>query len=169
MKPSGIKDRGSPAGFTLHEMAISMLIITMVIAGAWNVFTLFQRSYNETTLMRTAAARGSRGLELMIYGVGTNAGLREASTNNVSITTNAASWKITYMGTNLFFQYTTNTQSIVDQSGKTICTNLISSRLVPSVPRTSVTNGCTIALTVVEQGGGRVDTNAMSTFVQFRN
>jgi hypothetical protein len=157
-------------GFTLHEMMISTTIMTIVIVGSWNLFSLFQRSYNETSLLRTASSGASLGLERMVYGVGTNAGLREAATGSVVMVTNTlpASWQITFNGTNQYFRYSTNTQSIVDQSNKAICRHVVASQIVPSIPE-GFTNGCTISVTIVEKGGGRSDTNTMATFVQFRN
>jgi prepilin-type N-terminal cleavage/methylation domain-containing protein len=171
MKTSGIKARRFSGGFTLVEMAVSMAILTMVIVGAWDVFTLFQRSYNETTLMRMAAARASLALDRMVYGVSTNPGLREVQSSSVVITYPSGGWQIAY--TNIFFQYTTNLQCITwsnstSQSSKFICTNVIASTL-NCTTNGFTTNGCTIAVAVAEKGGGRIDTNTMTTFVEFRN
>ncbi|MGA2220447.1 MAG: prepilin-type N-terminal cleavage/methylation domain-containing protein [Verrucomicrobiia bacterium] len=178
MKPSGIKARRFSGGFTLVEMAVSMAILTMVIVGAWNVFTLFQRSYNETTLMRTAAARASLALDRMVYGVSTNPGLREVQSSSIVITYPSGGWKIAYTNiffdqSNLFLQYTTNLQCITwsnstSQSSKFICTNVIASTL-NCTTKGFTTNGCAISVTVAEKGGGRIDTNTMTTFVEFRN
>jgi hypothetical protein len=171
MNTSMTRRRRVCGGFTLHEMAISTAIMTMVIAGSWNLFTMFQRSYNKTSLLSTSSSGASLGLERMVYGVGDNMGLREAATGSVVIVTNTlpASWTITFNSGNQYFQYTTNTQSIVDQSNKVICGHVVASRIVPSVSQQGATYGCTISVTVVENGGGRSDTNTMATFVQFRN
>ncbi len=161
MKALRANGRRISDGFTLAEMAISMGICTVVIAGMLSLFVVFLRSYNSTTLMRNISARASTGLERMVYGVGTNAGLREAAAANVVVTYPSGGWQISY--TNLFFQYTTNTMTITDQSGKVICTNVIASTL------TNDSVSCRVAVTVSESAGGRAYTNTMSTFVQFRN
>ena len=161
MKTSKRDARRSSGGFTLAEMAVSMGIATVVIAGMLTLFISFLRSYNSTTLMRNTSSRASLALERMVYGIGTNAGLREASTNSVSVTYPSSGWKIAY--TNLFFQYTVNTSNITDQAGKTICTNVISSSL------TNYVRGCRVWVTVTESAGGRSYTNSMTSFVQFRN
>lgn len=161
MKTTGMNARRSSGGFTLVEMAVSMGIATVVIAGMLTLFTTFLWSYSNTTLMRNTSARASTALERMVYGIGTNAGLREASTNSVAVTYPSGGWKIAY--TNLFFQYTVSTSNITDQAGKTICTNVISSSL------TNYVKGCRIWVTVSESAGKRSYTNTMTSFVQFRN
>lgn len=161
MKTSGTNARRSSGGFTLVEMAVAMGIGAVVIAGMLTMFITFLRSYNSTTLMRNTSSRASLALERMVYGVGTNAGLREASTNSVTVTYPSGGWKIAY--TNLFFQYTVSTSNITDQAGKTICTNVISSSL------SNYVKGCRIWVTVSESAGGRSYTNTMTSFAQFRN
>jgi hypothetical protein len=159
-------------------MAVSTTILTLVIVGSWDVFTLIQRSYNDTTLMRTAAARASLALERMVYGISTNPGLREVQSSSVVITYPSGGWEIAYTNiffgqSNIFFQYTTNLNCITWSNSATqlsqfICTNVISSTLTCTTNGLT-TNGCTIAVTVAESGGGRINTNTMTTFVEFRN
>jgi len=166
MNTARTNGRRSSGGFTLAEMAVAMGIGTVVIAGMLTLFITFLRSYNSTTLMRNTSARASIALERMVYGVGTNAGLREAQTNDVVVTYPSGGWRIAY--TNLICQYTTNTQSIIwsnstDHSSKTICANVISSFL------TNYVKGCRIWVSVSESAGGRSYTNTMTSFAQFRN
>jgi hypothetical protein len=149
-------------------MAMSMAILTIVTAGVFNVFVSFLRSYNASTVMRTAAAGASSGMERMVYGVGTNIGLREAGASSVIVTySNSTDWTLTF--TNLTdsakksFAYSTSTKKITDWAGKTICTNVIASTA------SNQTRGCQITLSVTESGGGRVVTSSVMTFVQFRN
>jgi hypothetical protein len=166
MSISGPKVSRSLGGFTLAEMAMSMAIITVVTVGLFDVFTFFLRSYNATTLMSTAAGRASSGIERMVYGVGTNIGLREAGSTTVGVAyTNG--WVLTF--TNLTdsaqksFTYSSSKQMITDWAGKLICTNVVSSTV------TDYTSGCQITVSVAETGGGRVITNSVTTFVDFRN
>lgn len=168
MKTSLLSGRRSAGGFTLIEMTVSFAIITLIIVGAFNVFISILRSYNASTLMRTAAGRASTGMERMVYGVGTNIGLREADAASVTVTySNTTDWTLTY--TNVpdsaakSFKYSTTGRKITDWAGKLICTNVISSTA------TDLATGCQITLSVAESGGGRVITSSVMTFVQFRN
>jgi prepilin-type N-terminal cleavage/methylation domain-containing protein len=163
MKTPEMNTQRSASGFTLVEMLVSVAVLTIVIVGTFNVFVQSIRSYNETSLMRNAAVRASVALDRMVIGVGTNNGLREAVAGSVVLTyPNGTDWKLAYTN-NLYFTYTASTKSITDQSGKTICTNVISSTA------TNPTGGCQISVSVAESGGGRTLTNTMTTFVQFRN
>jgi prepilin-type N-terminal cleavage/methylation domain-containing protein len=163
MKTPGMNTQRSTSGFTLVEMLISVAILTIVIVGTFSVFVQNLRSYNATTLMRTSAVRASAALDRMVYGVGTNQGLREAGQADVTISNVASTyWKIAYTN-NTYFQWSSTTKKITDQSGKTIGTNVFASTLSTNG------SGCTISLSVAESGGGRTITNTMATFVQFRN
>ena len=107
-------------------------------------------------------------MDRMVYGVGTNSGLREAVANSVAVTySNSTDWTLTYSNAVdsavKYFKYTTSKKLITDWSGKTICTNVISSTA------TDLANGCQITLSVAESASGRTMTNSMMTFVQFRN
>ncbi len=163
MKTPEMSTRRSVSGFTLVEMLISVAVLTIVIVGTFNVFVQNLRSYNATTLMRTSAVRASMALDRMVYGVGTNNGLREAPQSSVTISNVGSTyWKIAYTN-GTCFQWSSTTKSITDQSGKTIGTNIFASTLGTNG------SGCTISLSAVETGGGRMITNTMATFVQFRN
>jgi prepilin-type N-terminal cleavage/methylation domain-containing protein len=163
MKTPRRNTRRAASGFTLVEMLISVAILTVVIVGTFNVFIQNLRSFNATTLMRTSATRASMALDRMVYGVGTNYGLREAPKSSVTISNVASTyWKIAYTN-NTYFQWSSTTKKITDQSGKAIGTNIVASTLSTNG------SGCTISLSVAESGGGRIITNTMATFVQFRN
>ncbi len=163
MRISRTNDGRSASGFTLVEMLVSVAVLTIVIVGTFNVFVQSIRSFNATTLMRTSEVRASMALDRMVYGVGTNQGLREAGQAGVTISNVASTyWKIGYTN-NVYFQWSSTTTCITDQNGKTIGTNIFASTLSTNG------SGCTISLSAVESGGGRVITNNMSTFVQFRN
>jgi prepilin-type N-terminal cleavage/methylation domain-containing protein len=167
MKITGTNVRKSTSGFTLVEMLISVSIVTLVIVGTFNVFVQTIRSYNATSLISVASKRASLALDRMVVGVGTNYGLREAQAASITISTNSSSWQLSYSNQSIayYFKYSGGTSNtIVDQSGKLICTNVVSSTIV-----TNALGGCQISVTCAEKGGGRIMTNTMSTFVQFRN
>lgn len=165
MKNSVLQAPRSPGGFTLVEMSMSMAIITVVTIGMFNVFISFVRSYNATSLMYVASTRANLGLERMVYG-GANSGLREALSSSVALTNmSGTDWKLSYSNQNslLYFQYLASTKSVTDQSGKTICTNVI------SATASNLNGGAKIMLSVAESGGGRIITNTVTTFVEYRN
>jgi Tfp pilus assembly protein PilV len=172
MKIVGTTTRKGRDGFTLVEVAISTAIAIVVVVGTLNVFISFLRSYNNTTLMRNTSSRTSLALDRMVYGVSTNDGLREAMASSVLMTYASGGWTLSYTnhdGTSYkSFQYTTNSLSIKDQAGKNICSNVLYSTAT-NYPASGVPRGCRISVTVSESAGGRTYTNAVSTFVQFRN
>jgi prepilin-type N-terminal cleavage/methylation domain-containing protein len=150
-------------GFTLVEMLISVAVLTIVIVGTFNVFVQSLRSYNATTLMRISATHASLALDRMVYGVGTNYSLREAPKASITISNVASTyWKIAYTN-GTYFQWSSTTKKITDQSGKCIGTNVVASTLSTNG------GGASITVSVAESAGGRTITNTMSTFVQFRN
>jgi hypothetical protein len=151
-------------GFTLAEMSISLFITTAATAGCLIVFISFLYSYNTTTLMRDASYQNSMGLDRMVYGVGTNDGLREAFSNSVAITNLSTGWKISYSNAAIYsFSYSNATQVIQTQTGKVICTNVIASSI------SNLIGGCQISVTVATASGVKIWTNTMGTIVQFRN
>jgi len=162
MKIRATRALRSTGGFTLVEMCISMGIVTLVTVGMFNVFWQVLKTYNETSLMSITAKQASMALDRMVIGIGTNAGLREAQASTVTLTTTTTNWQLSY-NSGLSFTYYTNTQNIVDQSGKCIVSNLVSSTA------TNTTTGCQISVAVAQSCGGRTLTNTMATFVEFRN
>jgi prepilin-type N-terminal cleavage/methylation domain-containing protein len=162
MKHNDPPARRSSHGFTLIEMSISMAIISLVMIGMFNLFKQIIYSYNETSLMSTTAVQASLALDRMVIGMGTNAGLREAQSSTVTATSTSTNWSLAYNG-GLSFAYSAGSKNILNQSGKTVSTNVVASAL------TYTTNGCQISVSVAQSSGGRTVTNTMKTFVQFRN
>ncbi|HTS19419.1 MAG TPA: prepilin-type N-terminal cleavage/methylation domain-containing protein [Verrucomicrobiae bacterium] len=152
----------SARGFTLIEMSISMGIVAILTIAMFDVFCQVCKFYNETTLMSATAKQASLGLDRMVIGIGTNAGLREAQQSTVTTSSTSSNWVLSYDGS-LSFTYSTNKHTIVDQSGKCIVTNLVASTIA------NLTNGVQISLSVAQSCGGKTVTNTMATFVQFRN
>lgn len=155
------------AGFTLAEMIVSMAISTGATAACLVLFVSFLRSYNTTTLMRTGSTRTSFALDRMVFGVGTNSGLREAFGDSLVISNmNGGGWRVTYSNAATFyFQYIPDSKRIVTETGKMICTNVVAATFSTN----SLTGGCQISITVAESQGGKTLTNTMGTVVEFRN
>lgn len=162
MKTPAIRSLRSAGGFTLVEMSISMGIVAVLTIGMFNVFWQVLRVYNETSLMSVTAKQASLGLERMVVGVGTNAGIREAQASTVTLTSTSTNWVLSF-NTGLSFTYNANTQKIVDQSGKCIVTNAIASTA------TNTSSGCQLSVSVAQSCGGRTVTNTMTTFAEYRN
>jgi hypothetical protein len=143
-------------------MTVSMAILTLLGLAMWNVFWQVSKVYNKTSLMSLSSEQASFALDRMVIGMGTNAGLREAQASTVTATSTTTNWQLSYTN-GLSFTYWTNTQSIVDQSGNTVVSNLLTSTM------TYLTNGVQISVSVTQRCGGVTVTNTMATFVQFRN
>jgi prepilin-type N-terminal cleavage/methylation domain-containing protein len=154
--------RRSAGGFSLVEMSMSMAIVTLLMVGIWNVFYQVLQTYNETSLMSATAVQASFALDRMVIGMGTNAGLREAQASTVTTSSTSSNWQLSY-NTGLSFAYSATNETIVDQSGDYIVSNLVASTL------TNTTNGVQISVSVAQSCGGRTLTNTMATFVEFRN
>jgi hypothetical protein len=154
------------AGFTLAEASISMAVATGATAGCLIVFIFMVRSYIDTTLMRTSAGRASTAAERMVYGIATNGGLREACSNSVTASTLTNSgWTISFTNStgSFSFQFSPTTHLITDQASKVICTNVLRSTL------SNALSGCAFSISVTESNAGRIYTNTVATYVQYRN
>jgi len=167
--------RPSVRGFTLVELMVATVLGSLVVYGSLVLFVTFIRFYNTTTLMRNTASAASLALERMIIGVGTNAGLREATAATVIFSNTANGWLLTY-NTNLFFRYVASTQNITNNSGKLICANVATSSVTfftggadGASTNIITTNACRISITVAQNAGGDTWTNTFITQVQFRN
>jgi type II secretory pathway pseudopilin PulG len=155
--------RRSAAGMTLVEILVATAVGTMVIAASLTLFILFLRSYNTTLLMRNTADEASFALERMVIGVGTNAGLREASGSTVTLSNLTSGWKLSY-NTNFYFQYVASSQRITNDSGKLVCANVVTSSV-----SLLASNSCRVSISVAQSAGGRTWTNTFLTQIQFRN
>ena len=172
MNPSRKTAGPSAKGFTLVELLIATVLGSLVVAGSLVLLITFLRFYNTTTLMRNTANAASLALERMIIGVGTNAGLREASASTVTFTNFSNGWLLTY-NTNLFYRYVSSTQVITNDTGKLICTNVSTASVTFYTSSFSTnlvtTNACRISISVAQNAGGDTWTNTFMTQVQFRN
>ena len=153
---------GARDGFTLVEVMISMLIVMITMAGALALFISYRNAWVIASLAQETSNESSFGMERIVYGVGTNAGLRAAKAASVSLTFPSGGWQVTY-NTNFFLQYNPGAQNIVNQDGDILCEGVINSSA------TLTNSGCSFIITVSDSGGGRYATNSIGSFVQFRN
>jgi prepilin-type N-terminal cleavage/methylation domain-containing protein len=172
---NGFTPQRDTAGFTLPEMLVATAIGSFVIAGVLVLYVGFLRSYRDTTLLRNTSSRASLALERMVHGVGTNAGLIEASASTVAVSYSSGGWRCAYSNAfsaspnPLFFQYAPASGLITNEGGKTICSGVSTSTFACTTSALGVTNGCKISVTVAESSGGHSYNNVMTSFVQFRN
>ena len=153
----------SRGGFTLVEALVATTIGVAVIVATLNLMIGFSRSYRDSSLLSSTSLKASMALERLVYGVGTNAGLRAAQSNTVTVTYPSASdWRVAF-NSNMVFSYTQASSKIVDQSNKVICTNVIASTL------TNLSDRCQVSVTVAQTSNKRSYTNVMSTIVEYRN
>jgi len=66
-------------GFTLIELMIAVGLFSLVIAGSLGVYVMCQRMWRATSLSMDASRMASLAIQRMVYGVGTNSGLRGAA------------------------------------------------------------------------------------------
>lgn len=149
-------------GFTLVEVLVSTVVVMITLAGAIALFIAYRNAWVSATLARNTSNEVSFGLERIVYGVGTNSGLRAAGQASVGMTFPAGGWRINYQ-TNRFLFYNPGAQTIVDENNEVLCEGILESTAELT------NNGCAISITVAESGGGHYATNTMSSFVQFRN
>lgn len=67
------------AGFTLIEVMIAVSLFVLVITGTMSVYIMCQKSWHSTSLHMDATRNASMAVSRLVYGVGTNSGLRECA------------------------------------------------------------------------------------------
>lgn len=163
------------ASFSLIEVMITVALTSLVIAGVLGVLIMCQKMWQATSLSMDTTMKGSLALSKMVYGVGTNIGLRSASgyvfTNMTGLSN--GSWRISYSndleGTKhlVYDSYASNI------SLRQILTNAANAEVicvcVSSATVSSVSNGIGISLTIKQQNGRFMATNQLNTFVKLRN
>ena len=73
-------------GFTLLELMIAVGLFGFVIAGSLGVYIMCQRMWRATSLSMDTSRMASLAIERMVYGVGSNNGLRAAASITISST-----------------------------------------------------------------------------------
>lgn len=81
-KESGTFFNGS-LGFTLAELMIALTIFGMTMGGAISVYIMCQKLWHATSLGMTTSRDSSMALSRLVYGIGSNNGLRTAASISV--------------------------------------------------------------------------------------
>lgn len=66
-------------GFTMVELMVAVGVFSLVIAGSLGVYIMCQKAWRVTTLNMDTSRMANLAIQRMVYGVGTNSGLRSAA------------------------------------------------------------------------------------------
>ena len=154
-------------GFTLVEILVATALFGLVVAGAIGVYIMCNKLWHATSLGMQTARESSLGLSRMVYGVGTNSGLRSASAAML-VKSNDGSWRITVSNLSGGVKYLTYNrgQSNISfpDTNSIICNNVSTSGVT-----TNLHDTIGIQLTVAKQKGFFKSSNTVSTLVKMRN
>jgi len=157
-------------GFTLAEIMVAAGVLLFVVTGAIGIYISSLWIWNSTTVTVDASQEASKILAKIVYGVGTNTGIRAAQASTVNASVYDGSFMLGYTApggeSNLFIYYP-SAQCIVHSHGNDepvmIGTNVV------AFSANNATNGITLQISVAKREGHFVSTNTVSTFVKFRN
>ncbi|MDO9542203.1 MAG: type II secretion system protein [Kiritimatiellia bacterium] len=118
MKKACHKNSAFLSAFTLLEVMIVTALFGLVVAGTIEVYIMCQRAWHATSLSMDTSRMASLAIQRMVYGFGTNGGLRSAA--SISVNTN-----VHKDGCSLFLNYwdtTTNSPPAANNSSyNTFC------------------------------------------------
>ena len=151
-------------GFTLIESVMTLAFSVLIITGLLAVFITCNRYWHQTSLDLATSRQGNQCLARMVYGVGTNIGLRGAywATNWGS----SSNWRLqssNYYG-QVWYIYDTVNHTVVFSNAHGNC--VIGKNIIAS--QVSTTNGIGISITLRQSDGRYTNNNAMNTFVKLR-
>ena len=157
--------RARSAGFTLIEILIAFGIATSLIVGLLSVYLTCGRSWHRASLAIDTTREANRCLDQMVYGVGTNMGLRSCSW--VTNTGSASDWVLRASNFNgvAWYDYNPAQTTVVysNAAGRLVIgTNIVASTV------TATGSGVGITLTVQKSDGQFTGSGTMSTFVKLR-
>jgi len=162
-------------GFTLLELMIALAVFSLVMAGVVPGFIMCLKSWALTSVQLEASERASFALQRMIYGVGSQYGLRSACAASIVVTNSGLNWTVSYtdiVGNASSFSFVNTNQQITYTGPDT--TNApgysVVGKYISFASVTNTASGLNIYVTAVVSNGVRyVATNAMSTFISYRN
>ena len=191
------RGRTGKLGFTMTRLMVAAAIFSLVSAGVISLYLACQRVWYATTLNIHAAREVSMALNKIVYGMGTNLGMRSAI--RVTLRTNCSSWRtdMEYPLAATSLSHGIITPSTPDGSWRMIALNtngtqwidynVKASNLVfwsaPNTPNsrlkianyiagaqvTTNSDGINITLTAMRQHGEMRGAYEASTFIKLRN
>lgn len=164
--------RQAKSGFTLAEIMVASGVLLFVVTGAIAIYISSSWIWNSTTVTVDASQEASKILAKIVYGVGTNMGIRAALASTVNVAPLGGSWMLGYKvpgGDSNLFVYYSSAQCIVYSDGRTNEVPVMIGTNVTAFSAINMTNGIALQVSVVKRDGRFVATNTMSTFVNYRN
>lgn len=189
---------GIRKGFTLVEVMIAVGLFSLVVGGTISVFIMCQQIWHSTSLKMQTTQDGSMAIARMIYGLGTNSGLRaaasvdintylsgywvagssypqpaNASTHYLIAGTPDGSWRI--VSSNSFdgikwIDYNTTASNIVFWPDiSSVSNRLLICNYVSSAVASNTDDGIFVSVTVYRTDGRFTSSNQVGTFVKIRN
>jgi len=155
----------SRSAFTLLEVMIAAALFGLVVAGTIEVYIMCNKLWHRTALNMQTVRESSLALSRMIYGTGTNNGLRAASMVTLA-TAGGGSWHISVSNLSGEVQciYYNSPAKILSNANSIICND---------VSAASITNNANgtihMQLTVEKHDGSFISSNTVSTSVKMRN
>lgn len=141
----------SAAGFTLGEIMVSLLVLSLVMAGASSLYAMGIRVWRNTSARMDASSSASTALTRCTLGTANSLGLR-AAFHPVQISSNSAGWTITFVApasmlgdtiaTNALKYSVANRTITYEPSSGTpsvIARNIVSSRVMQQTNTVSIT------------------------------
>jgi len=154
-------------GFTLVEIMVAVALFGLVVAGTISVYIMCNKLWHATSLGMRNVSESSMALSKIVYGIGTNSGLRSASGVSL-VKSNDGSWHMTVTYSSGYVKYINYNRSQSNISFPD--TNSIICRNVSTSPPPTTNNGMIgIQLTVTRQDGMFKASNTLSTLVKMRN
>lgn len=154
-------------GFTLTEVMIAVVLFSISIGTATGVLFMCQKMWHATSLSMQTAWDCNLAMSRLIYGVGTNNGLRTATT--ITISSNATGWRITcpnpFDGT-AWIDFNRPASNIY--WGNSLSSQMIGDHVYAPLPSVN-SFGVNITLIVYRAEGQFTSTNRISTFIKKRN
>ena len=191
--------RNGTGAFTLIEIMIAVGLFLIIIAGTLSIYLMCQKSWYKTSLFMEATQESSMWLARMVYGLGTNGGLREASSvylntnvhghwsgtnyppdagaanHHLDYTTPAdGSWALyvtNYAGIASGYEYNKNASNICFRPPNTLISNRLSvANYVTAASAIPTNKGINLSITVTRSYGITTNITAInSTFIKMRN
>jgi len=158
-------------GFTLTEIMVAISVFSLVMAAGVPAYIMCQRTWARTSAELQAAQEASLALSRMIYGVGAQYGLRSAMSSNVWRQTNSDGWTVSYRdisGASNMFAYSRSARTLT-YDGPATSNAVVIARNIVSATASNSANGMYLSVTCLYSEGRFSSSNAMSTFVAFRN
>ena len=153
--------------FTLLEIMIATTLFGLVVAGTISVYIMCNKVWHTTSLSMQTTRDCNFAMSRLIYGVGTNSGLRAAT--SIAISSNADGWNIACPN-----PFDGAVWVSFNRQASNICwSNIIASQLicdhVCSALAVSTNSGVNITLAIYRKDGQFTSISTNSTFIKRRN